>query len=128
MSMYHRQKIMLTLISRVLFFNRLFIYALRIFNPVLFPSWNSPTNIWVSSLQSLPLFTFFFQRKIVSVALYDLSTMLCSLGLRSVVSICYLHLLDAVQTLQSLQTVDARTFLYLRSNRFSWACLLYYKF
>jgi len=46
----------------------------RIQENVEFRALNSPTKIWVSSLQSLPLFILSFQKDIVSVALYDLST------------------------------------------------------
>ena len=47
---------------------------------------DSPTKIWVSSLQSLPLFIRSFQNAFVSVALYDFTTLQEGLGLPSVVS------------------------------------------
>ena len=47
---------------------------------------DSPTKIWVSSLQSLPLFIRSFQNAFVSVALYDFTTLPEGLGLPSVVS------------------------------------------
>ena len=105
-------------VSQVLFFKRLFIYVLNIRLLVHFLQDDSPTKFGFLPCR-VYLFSLFFSKDIVSVALYSLSTIHICLGLRLVVSSRYHDLLIRhVQTLQTSQFVEAWTFLYFRSNRF----------
>ena len=82
------------------------------------PSRRFPYQIWVSSLQSLPLFSQIF-RSDWSLWHFMAYQPCLRLGLRPVVSLRYRDLLIRhVQTLQASQLVEAWTFLYFRSNRF----------
>ena len=82
---FHRQN-MLILISRVLFFNRLFIYVYNTSSYQFNSLYEAPLPKFGFHPCRVYRFSLFFSKDIVSVALYDLSTMPDGLGLRSVVS------------------------------------------
>ena len=77
---------LLILISRVLFFNRLFIYVYNTSSYQFNSLYEAPLPKFGFHPCRVYRFSLFFSKDIVSVALYDLSTMPDGLGLRSVVS------------------------------------------